>query len=90
MTTQVVAAGTRPPPSCSARSCVYVVRRPDGMFYCGQSDDLPSKRLSKRSPQRPHYDACCIVCCLIIEIFTWPACSMFCCSPTASPSEPPV
>ena len=38
--TQVMPAGTAPPPSSTDRSCVYVVKRPDGMFYCGQSDRL--------------------------------------------------
>ncbi len=38
-------AGTQPPPSSTSRSCVYVVKRPDGMFYCGQSDNLTSTPL---------------------------------------------
>ena len=43
---QVLASGTMPPPSSSACSCVYVLKRRDGMFYCGQSDDLTSKHSS--------------------------------------------
>ena len=42
---QVMLAGTQPPPSSTSRSCVYVVKRPDGMFYCGQSDNLTSAPL---------------------------------------------
>ena len=42
---QVMLAGTQPPPSSTSRSCVYVVKRPDGMFYCGQSDNLTSTPL---------------------------------------------
>ena len=41
---QVVLAGTRPPPSIASRSCVYVIKRSDGMLYCGQSDNLTSER----------------------------------------------
>ena len=29
-----------PPPSTVGCSCVYVVRREDGFFYCGESDDI--------------------------------------------------
>ena len=43
---QVLAPGTMPPPFTSACSCVYVLKRGDGMFYCGQSDDLTSKHRS--------------------------------------------
>ena len=42
---QVMLAGTQPPPSSTSRSCVYVVKRSDGMFYCGQSDNLTSTPL---------------------------------------------
>ncbi len=39
---QVVRAGQVPPPATVGHSCVYVVRRPDGAFYCGETDDLKS------------------------------------------------
>ena len=29
-----------PPPSTVGCSCVYIVRRGDGRFYCGQTDEL--------------------------------------------------
>jgi hypothetical protein len=29
-----------PPPSTVNMSCVYIVRRSDGYFYCGESDDI--------------------------------------------------
>lgn len=35
-----MAARQNPPPSTVGCSCVYVVRRKDGWFYCGQTDDL--------------------------------------------------
>ena len=37
---QVLKAGKVPPPSTTGCSCVYVVRRSDGYFYCGESDDI--------------------------------------------------
>ena len=46
---QVVLAGTKPPPSIASRSCVYVVKRSDGMFYCGQSDNLASEHSAART-----------------------------------------
>ena len=48
----MVLTGTKPPPSISSRSCVYVVKRSDGMFYCGQSDNLASERSATRSELR--------------------------------------
>ena len=40
---QVVRAGEVPPPSTVGCSCVYVVRRGDGRFYGGQTDDLKGR-----------------------------------------------
>lgn len=37
---QVLGPGMAPPPSTVNCSCVYVVRRGDGYFYCGESDDI--------------------------------------------------
>lgn len=39
----LVRKGWSPPPAVVGRSCVYVVRRSDGYFYCGESDDLPAR-----------------------------------------------
>jgi len=44
----VVRAGQVPPPATVGHSCVYVVRRLDGAFYCGETDDL------KSAPLCPH------------------------------------
>ncbi|KAK9867742.1 hypothetical protein WJX84_006840, partial [Apatococcus fuscideae] len=44
----VVAARQNPPPSTVGRSCVYVVRRQDGWFYCGQTDDLKGRLQTHR------------------------------------------
>jgi len=44
----VVRAGQVPPPATVGHSCVYVVRRLDGAFYCGETDDL------KRAPSCLH------------------------------------
>ncbi|BDA51431.1 probable DNA mismatch repair protein MutS at C-terminar half [Coccomyxa sp. Obi] len=40
---QVLGAGKVPPPSTAGCSCVYVVRRADGYFYCGESDDIKAR-----------------------------------------------
>ena len=45
----LVRAGWAPPPAVVARSCVYVVRRADGYFYCGESDDLMARLTAHRS-----------------------------------------
>ena len=45
----LVRAGWSPPPAVVGRSCVYVVRRADGYFYCGESDDLVARLASHRS-----------------------------------------
>ena len=45
----LVRAGWSPPPAVVGRSCVYVVRRFDGYFYCGESDDLVARLASHRS-----------------------------------------
>ncbi len=37
---QVVRSGEVPPPSTVGCSCVYILRRSDGRFYCGQTDEL--------------------------------------------------
>ncbi len=44
----MVRAGQVPPPATVGHSCVYVVRRLDGAFYCGETDDL------KRAPSCLH------------------------------------
>ncbi|CAL8466240.1 g5776 [Coccomyxa elongata] len=43
LTVQVLGAGKVPPPSTAGCSCVYVVRRSDGYFYCGESDDIKAR-----------------------------------------------
>ena len=45
----LVRAGWSPPPAVVGCSCVYVVRRSDGFFYCGESDDLVARLASHRS-----------------------------------------
>lgn len=35
--------GEVPPPSTVGCSCVYIVRRGDGRFYCGQTDELKGR-----------------------------------------------
>ena len=37
---QIVRAGQVPPPSTVGCSCIYVLRRSDGRFYCGQTDNM--------------------------------------------------
>ena len=37
---QIVRAGQVPPPSTVGCSCIYVLRRNDGRFYCGQTDNM--------------------------------------------------
>lgn len=32
-----------PPPSTVGCSCVYILRRGDGRFYCGQTDELKGR-----------------------------------------------
>ncbi|KAK9832926.1 hypothetical protein WJX74_001881 [Apatococcus lobatus] len=44
----VIAARQNPPPSTVGCSCVYVVRRQDGWFYCGQTDDLRGRLQTHR------------------------------------------
>ena len=41
---QVIRPGMEPPPSTVGYSCIYVLRRPDGYFYVGETDEL--KRVS--------------------------------------------
>jgi len=48
----VVRAGEVPPPSTVGHSCVYVLRRVDGRFYCGQTDELRG-RLDKHRKTLP-------------------------------------
>lgn len=43
---QIVRGRQVPPPSTVGCSCVYVLRRSDGRFYCGQTDELKG-RLSR-------------------------------------------
>jgi len=38
-----------PPPSTVGCSCVYIVRRGDGRFYCGQTDELKGRLNRHRS-----------------------------------------
>ncbi|KAL3131455.1 hypothetical protein ABBQ38_007763 [Trebouxia sp. C0009 RCD-2024] len=40
---QVVRGGEVPPPSTVGCSCVYILRRGDGRFYCGQTDELKGR-----------------------------------------------
>lgn len=47
---QVLGPGKVPPPSTVGCSCVYVLRRTDGFFYCGESDDIKGSRLSQKAP----------------------------------------
>jgi len=42
-----------PPPDLGNRSCVYIMRTPDGWFYCGESDDVQARITSHRS-RRSH------------------------------------
>ena len=37
---QLLGPGMAPPPSTVNCSCVYIVRRNDGFFYVGESDDI--------------------------------------------------
>ena len=46
---QVVRGGEVPPPSTVGCSCVYIVRRGDGRFYCGQTDELRGRLARHRS-----------------------------------------
>ena len=46
---QVVRGGQVPPPSTVGCSCVYIVRRGDGRFYCGQTDELKGRLNRHRS-----------------------------------------
>jgi len=45
----VVRGGQVPPPSTVGCSCVYIVRRGDGRFYCGQTDELKGRLNRHRS-----------------------------------------
>ena len=38
--TSIVRGGQVPPPSTVGCSCVYIVRRSDGWFYCGETDNI--------------------------------------------------
>ena len=38
-----------PPPGTVGRSFVYIVRRTDGKFYAGETDDLKSTALYKNN-----------------------------------------
>ena len=49
MSLQVVREGEVPPPSTVGCSCVYIVRRGDGRFYCGQTDELKGRLSRHRS-----------------------------------------
>ncbi|KAH9307957.1 hypothetical protein KI387_035868 [Taxus chinensis] len=44
-----IGAGQRPPPSVVKSSCVYILQRPDGRFYVGQTDDLTGRISAHRS-----------------------------------------
>ena len=46
---QVVRGSEVPPPSTVGCSCVYIFRRGDGRFYCGQTDDLKGRLSRHRS-----------------------------------------
>ena len=48
----MVRGGEVPPPSTVGHSCVYILRRLDGRFYCGQTDELKG-RLSKHRKTLP-------------------------------------
>eukprot|EP00249_Psilotum_nudum_P012287 c23698_g1_i1 orf=55-3885(+) len=39
----------RPPPSTTNHSCVYLMQRPDGKFYVGQTDNLAGRITAHRS-----------------------------------------
>lgn len=41
-----------PPPSTVGRSCLYVLRRSDGRFYCGQTDELKGRLTRHRRAGR--------------------------------------
>ncbi|KAK9829858.1 hypothetical protein WJX72_008283 [[Myrmecia] bisecta] len=45
---QLVLPGRVPPPSTVNSSCVYVVRRADGYFYCGETDDIKRRLATHR------------------------------------------
>ena len=40
---QIIRAGEVPPPSTVGSSCVYILRRVDGRFYCGETDSLKDR-----------------------------------------------
>ena len=40
--------GRVPPPGDGGGAVVYVLRRPDGWFYCGETDSLPGERAGAR------------------------------------------
>ncbi|KAH9307958.1 hypothetical protein KI387_035869, partial [Taxus chinensis] len=44
-----IGARERPPPSLVKSSCVYMLQRPDGKFYVGQTDDLAGRISAHRS-----------------------------------------
>ena len=37
---QIIRAAEVPPPSTVGTSCVYILRKVDGRFYCGETDSL--------------------------------------------------
>ena len=41
-----------PPPSTVGRSCLYILRRSDGRFYCGQTDELKGRLTRHRRAGR--------------------------------------
>ena len=45
---QIIRAGEVPPPSTVGASCVYILRRVDGRFYCGETDSLKSRLATHR------------------------------------------
>ncbi len=54
---QIVRAGQVPPPSTVGCSCIYVLRRGDGRFYCGQTDNMKGGLAA-----RPSIVACANFC----------------------------
>lgn len=45
----LISARERPPPTLTNSSCVYILQRPDGRFYVGETDDLAGRISAHRS-----------------------------------------
>eukprot|EP01018_Ginkgo_biloba_P019430 Gb_16554 [translate_table: standard] len=45
----LIGARERPPPTSINSSCVYILQRPDGKFYVGQTDDLAGRISAHRT-----------------------------------------